>query len=109
MMLPRAAPASAAWLDRLKPHTAASCDVSSRFAHFSDEPGIVFQSVFEPIVLRLKPDQHAGRLPVARDDDVAILGQPEVPGEIVLHFRERDFTARGCRGLGARPRLGLSQ
>lgn len=61
-------------LNRLEPHTSTGLDVGPSLAHFSDESGIVLQSVVEPIIFGLEANQHASGLPMPRDDDVASLG-----------------------------------
>ena len=96
------------WLDRLEPDTTARRNVGACFTHLSHEPRVVFQAIVKPVILRLESDQHARRLPVARDDDVAVLSQPEVAREVVLYYCERDLTARLRRGYGATRRLGFS-
>src|SRR6266511_3343357 len=55
------------------------------------EPRVILQPEVEPIVLRLEPDEHAGRLAVARDHNRPLLGLAQVSGQIVLHLRERHF------------------
>src|SRR5881296_716484 len=55
------------------------------------EARISFEAVLEPVVLRDETDQHAGRLAVSRDDDLLLLGEAEIPGEVVLDLRKSDL------------------
>src|SRR5262249_3399891 len=50
----------------------------------SQETRIVLEPIFEPIILRLKADQHAGRFAVASDDDVLLLRFAQEAGQIVF-------------------------
>ena len=52
---------------------------------------IVFEAVIEAVVLRLEADQHPGRLAVASNDDFALCRLAQVPRQVVLDLRQRDF------------------
>lgn len=56
----------------------ASTEIGSRFTDTLKKLGIVLEPVIEPIILRLKADQNAGRFPVAGNDDLALLGETQV-------------------------------
>ncbi len=80
-------------------------DGRPRLANPAQKPWIVLQPVFKPIILGFKPNQHTRWLAVARDNNLLILGQAEIPGKVVFYLRQGDFTARfsfGRRALGAR-------
>ena len=50
---------------------------------------VVFGLMVEPIVLGREAYQHAGRLPIADNDDLLALGFVQKPGKIVLDFEQR--------------------
>src|SRR5947208_12969401 len=50
--------------------------------------GVMFKTIVEPVVLRRKADQDAGRSAVASDDDFFTDGQPEVLRQVILDFGE---------------------
>jgi len=54
---------------------------------------MMLQSVLEPVVLGLKPDQDAGGLSMTCDHDLLGGREPQIAREIVLHFGECDLTA----------------
>ena len=49
--------------------------------------GIILQPVVEPIVLRLKTDQHAGRLSMTCDDDLALRRLTQIARQVVFDSR----------------------
>src|SRR5882672_10935191 len=49
----------------------------SRSGNATQELRMVFQSIVEPVVLALEPDQHASRFAVPRNEDFFGLGQAE--------------------------------
>src|SRR6266478_5385272 len=59
------------------------------------ETCIILKPVVEPVVLRREPDEDACRLSVTGDDHLAVLGFPQVPGEVVLDLRQRNFLHSG--------------
>jgi hypothetical protein len=46
---------------------------------------------------------------VTRNHDFFVGRGAEVAGEVILHLRQGDFPGWACRGLRARPWLGLSR
>src|SRR5579862_2074431 len=57
------------------------------FAFLLDPPQkawIVFQPIFEPVVLRLEPDQYAGWLAMPGNDDVALCSFTQQMRQVVL-------------------------
>ncbi len=54
----------------------------------SQEPGIMFELVVEPIILRAKSNQNARRPAVPRDDDLLGFRQAQVFGQVVFDFRQ---------------------
>ena len=71
------------------------------FGDSLEKLGMILQSVVEPIILRLEADQDARRSPVASYDDLLLLSDTEVPGEIVFDLRNRYFTNRARLSLRA--------
>ena len=68
------------------------------FACFLDSPQkarTVFQPIFEPVVLRLEPDQHAGWLTVPCNDDVALCRFTRQRRQVVLDLGERNLPHAG--------------
>ena|SRR5450631_230732 len=58
--------------DVLQPEPAPGMQTAARPLDPAQEPGIVFQSIFEPVFLRFETDQHASRLAMTRDDDLRV-------------------------------------
>jgi len=50
------------------------------------EPGIMLETIVEPIVFRSEADQHPGRLAVPGNHDLLGLGETQVLREIILYF-----------------------
>src|ERR1700728_213498 len=68
------------------------------FARFLDPPQkarIVLKPIFEPVVFRFKSDQHAGRLAVPCNDDVALGRFAQQMRQVVFYLGERDFPHAG--------------
>jgi hypothetical protein len=68
--------------------------ISTSLGDATQELGVMLETIVEPVVIRSKPDQHAGRPPVARDDDLLVNRQPEVLRQIILDLRESDRSWR---------------
>jgi len=73
-------------LDILDPDAATFSQALSRLLDAAQEARIVFELIVEPIVLGCEAYQHPGRLSVAGDDNLFVLGFTQKPGEIVPHF-----------------------
>ena len=59
----------------------------------------MLQTILEPIVFRVEANQHARRLAMSSDHNLLGGRQSEIVREIVLHGRQRYFTAllaRAC-------------
>lgn len=52
---------------------------------------IIFEAIVNPLVLRFKPDEDAGRLAVTRDYDFLPLCFAKEARKIVLYLRKRDM------------------
>ena len=52
---------------------------------------IVFHTVIEPVVFRLKANQDARGFAMARDDDLLRFSLAQIPRQIVFDFRQRNF------------------
>ena len=61
----------------------------------TQEAWVIFETVFAPILFRLEADEHAGRLAMARDDDLLPLCFSKKSRQIVFDFGERDFSHSG--------------
>src|SRR3990172_8208126 len=92
-----------------QPYAATSREIGSRFSHATQKLRVILQAIREPIVFRLEADQDAGRAPVTRDDNLFGRGQAQISRQVILHLRERDFTAPPRRTARATPRLALSR
>lgn len=75
-------------------HTVSRAESSAGLTDAAQKGWVVLESVLKPIILVLKADENACGFPVAGDDDLASRRQAEIAGQIVLHFREGDFTPR---------------
>src|SRR5271157_2586631 len=76
-------------------HAAAGTDAFARLLDTLQKARIVFKPIFEPVILRLKPDQNPGGLAVARDNDLALRRFAQQMRQVVLDFRQRDFPYAG--------------
>src|SRR5258708_6455133 len=68
------------------------------FARFLNPPQktrIVFQPIFEPVVLPFEPDQHASRLTVPRNNDVPLCRFSHQIRQVVLYLGHRNFPHPG--------------
>src|SRR6516165_6426470 len=52
----------------------------------------MFEAIFEPIILGLKADEHAGRLSMTSDNDLLCLCLTQITRQVILDFRERNFS-----------------
>jgi hypothetical protein len=75
----------------LETNTFAGPKRSARGLDSPQELRVVLESVLKPVVLRPEPDEHTCGTPVAGDDDLLASSQPQVPGEIILDFRQSDL------------------
>lgn len=50
---------------------------------------MMFETVLEPVILRFKPDENAGRAAVARDDDLLVSSQAQVLRQVVFDLSQR--------------------
>ncbi len=48
---------------------------------------MVFETVFKPSLLRLKPNEDAGWATMAGDHNLLTSGKAQVAGQVILHFR----------------------
>ena len=80
----------------LEPNAPASGEVAASFAHTTQELRVVLKAVVKPVLVRVKADQYSGRSAVPRNDDFLVHSEPQVPRQVILDLRERDFTARPC-------------
>src|ERR1700730_15349523 len=62
--------ASSFLLDVFQPDTATRTQAFARLFNSAQEAWVVFKAIFEPAFFRLEPNQHLGRLAMARDDDL---------------------------------------
>ena len=65
--------------------------------HAPEEPGIMFKFIVEPIVLRAKSNQYAGRPAVPGDHDLFGFRQSQVLGQVVLNLRQSYLFHRSHR------------
>jgi hypothetical protein len=82
-----------------------------RFSRLCDSPqelGMVLQSIVEPVVLTFEADQHTGRLPVPRDENLLGLGQAQESRQVVLDLSQRRPAHRASRARQANSLLRLS-
>ena len=49
---------------------------------------VMFEPILEPFFFRRKSDEDAGRATVPRDDDLFIDRESQIPGQVILHFRQ---------------------
>ncbi len=85
----------------LQPHALACRQRSTGFTDATQELRVVLQTVLEPVVFGLEAYQDAGRTPMTSDDDLLGRSQPQVPGEVILHFRQCHPARMGCPGCRA--------
>jgi hypothetical protein len=69
-------------------------DAVSRLLHTGKKPGIILESIVEPIVLRLKADQNPGRFPMPGNDHLLFLSDMEVPRRVILDFGESNLVVQ---------------
>ena len=69
----------------LEPDTLAATQALASRLNAPTEPGVVLQAILKPLVLGIEAYEDAGSLTVPRNDDVFLLRQAEIPGEVVLH------------------------
>lgn len=50
---------------------------------------MMFETVLEPVILRSKPDENAGRAAVTRDDDLLVSSQAQVLRQVVFDLSQR--------------------
>jgi len=71
-------------------HTVTGPQTLPRLFNPLQERRIMFEPIFKPVIFRFKADQNARRLAVTGDDQLFLLGQPEIPGQIIFDFRQCD-------------------
>ena len=76
--------------------------------HSAEERRMMLEAIIEPVVFIPEADQHPGRLPVPRDDDLAIGCHAKKARQVVFHGGQRDFTAGWSRAPRATLQLLLS-
>lgn len=69
---------------------------------------MMLQTIVEPVILRFKSDQDAGRPSVARDEDLLGLRQAQESREVVLDLSQRRLANPASRGRRANAPLQLS-
>ena len=68
----------------IQAHTAPGTQAVTCLFDPSQEAGIVFQPIIEPIILRFESDQHASRFAMACDNDLLRLCFTEKPRQVIL-------------------------
>jgi hypothetical protein len=63
------------------------------FTHPANERRMVLEAIVKPVVLVLEADEYSSRLPMTRDDDLAIGRHAEKSRQVVFHCSQRDFMA----------------
>src|SRR5260370_30577841 len=76
-------------------HAAAGLQMLSRPFDSLEKARVVFQAIVEPVIFGLEADQHSGRLSMAGDDDLVLLGFSQKAREVVLEFGERNLPPLG--------------
>jgi hypothetical protein len=70
---------------------------------------MMFQTVLDPVILALEPDENACRFAVSRDHNLLAFGEPEIPRQIVFDLSERDLMCRARPLSGAILGIALSR
>src|SRR6266852_5521886 len=81
--------------DVFQPDSAPRTQAFARPFNSAQKARVVFKAVFEPIFFRREPNQHPGRLAVARNDDLLRLSFAKITRQIVLDFGQRNFLHAG--------------
>ena len=68
---------------------------------------MMLKSIFEPIVVGRKPDEHTRWPTVPRDHDLFARGEAEVFGEVILHLGQCHRSDLAYLLLRAKPALAL--
>src|SRR2546426_12072671 len=71
-----------------KLHTATGPNAAACGFHSGQETRIILETVLEPVVLTLEPDQDTRRLPMAGNEHLFLLRESEKARQGVPHFRE---------------------
>ena len=91
----------------LQSNTAASLEGVARLGYSPEKLRVMLQAIVEPVLLALEADQHAGWLPVPRDEDLLRLGQAEESGQIVLDLSQGYLAHLASRARQASASLRL--
>jgi hypothetical protein len=87
-------------------NTMTGANLSARLGHPMQKLRMMFEPIFEPVLVRAESDQDAGRPSVTSDQDFLVFGQAQVLGEVILDRCQSDL-ARGplrwCLLRRARP------
>jgi hypothetical protein len=75
----------------LKPDPVSCAQAAPRLFDATQEPWVMFETVFEPVVFRFEADQDAGWLAMSSDDDLLRFRLSKKPRQIVLDFGKRYF------------------
>lgn len=92
-------------------NTATGANLGARFGHPTQKLRMMFEPILEPVFVRAKSDQDAGRPTVTGDHDFFVFGQAQVLGEVILHRCQGDLPQgplRGCLLRRALPGRRLS-
>ena len=81
-------------LDRLlsqvtKWHSLTSAKGDSCLLDATQKFRVVLEPILEPILLRRKSDEDAGRTTVPCDQNLVVGREPQISGQVILHFRQR--------------------
>lgn len=69
---------SAASSDRLDRNPGTRGNTAPGFTHSIQKLGVMFQTILEPIILGIEPNEHAGRLAVPCNNDLLGSGQVKI-------------------------------
>src|SRR5712671_5679315 len=79
----------------LQPNPSSCAQAAPRLFDTTQEAGVLFETIFEPVLLGLKADQYARRFAMAGDNDLFFLRLAKIARQIVLDFGERNFPHSG--------------
>ena len=69
---------SALRVEIFQAYASSSAKSCTSFAYPTEKRGMVLETILEPVILALKPDQHTRGFAVASDDYLAVRGEAQV-------------------------------
>ena len=93
--------------DILEPRTTTLANGRPRLINTTQELGMMFEPIFEPILVGFESDEYSGGTTMPRNQDLSVRREPEVLRQIVFNPCQGHCPRRACLPARARPALRL--